>query len=79
MTQQPLCLVLATALCRRCMFKSSAMGQANAARDKLYDLRECDMRCAWNHAGCCTVVLQFCSYGKQLLSRAMPARRVHFK
>ena len=28
----------------RCAFKSSAMGQANAARDKLYDLRECDMR-----------------------------------
>lgn len=28
----------------RCEFKSSAMGQANAARDKLYDLRECDMR-----------------------------------
>eukprot|EP00903_Cladosiphon_okamuranus_P020124 g18479.t1 len=27
----------------RCAFKSSAMGQANAARDKLYDLRECDM------------------------------------
>ncbi|CAM9537909.1 unnamed protein product [Ectocarpus sp. 6 AP-2014] len=27
----------------RCLFKSSAMGQANAARDKLYDLRECDM------------------------------------
>eukprot|EP00904_Undaria_pinnatifida_P004676 jgi/Undpi1/14209/HiC_scaffold_9.g03858.m1 len=27
----------------RCMFKSSAMGQANAARDKLYDLRECDL------------------------------------
>ncbi|CAM9629219.1 unnamed protein product [Hapterophycus canaliculatus] len=27
----------------RCVFKSSAMGQANAARDKLYDLRECDM------------------------------------
>lgn len=30
--------------CCRCVFKSSAMGQANAARDKLYDLRECDMR-----------------------------------
>ncbi len=30
--------------CSRCVFKSSAMGQANAARDKLYDLRECDMR-----------------------------------
>lgn len=27
----------------RCAFKSSAMGQANAARDKLYDLRQCDM------------------------------------
>jgi uncharacterized protein YjbI with pentapeptide repeats len=27
----------------RCTFKSSAMGQANAARDSLYDLRECDM------------------------------------
>lgn len=27
----------------RCKFKSSAMGQANAARDKLYDLRMCDM------------------------------------
>ncbi|CAM9845112.1 unnamed protein product [Discosporangium mesarthrocarpum] len=27
----------------RCAFKSSAMGQANAARDKLYDLRECKM------------------------------------
>merc|ERR1712146_485667 len=27
----------------RCQFKSSAMGQANAARDKLYDLRLCDM------------------------------------
>jgi len=26
-----------------CQFKSSAMGQANAARDKLYDLRLCDM------------------------------------
>lgn len=29
----------------RCMFKSSAMGQANAARDSLYDLRECTLRC----------------------------------
>jgi hypothetical protein len=29
----------------RCTFKSSAMGQANAARDSLYDLRECNMRC----------------------------------
>mmetsp|Transcript_550 Transcript_550/g.713 ORF Transcript_550/g.713 Transcript_550/m.713 type:complete len:219 (+) Transcript_550:44-700(+) len=28
----------------RCSFVSSAMGQANAARDKLYDLRKCDMR-----------------------------------
>lgn len=28
----------------RCEFKSSAMGQANAARDKLYDLRECNLR-----------------------------------
>jgi len=27
----------------RCKFISSAMGQANAARDKLYDLRECKM------------------------------------
>ncbi|CAM9469271.1 unnamed protein product [Ascophyllum nodosum] len=27
----------------RCVFKSSAMGQANAARDKLYDLRQCDL------------------------------------
>ncbi|KAJ1472529.1 hypothetical protein T484DRAFT_1975149 [Baffinella frigidus] len=27
----------------RCVFKSSAMGQSNAARDKLYDLRECPM------------------------------------
>ena len=25
----------------RCVLKSSSMGQANAARDKLYDLREC--------------------------------------
>lgn len=33
----------------RCMFKSSAMGQANAARDKLYDLRECDLR--WDLRG----------------------------
>lgn len=28
----------------RCNFKSSAMGQANAARDSLYDLRECNLR-----------------------------------
>lgn len=28
----------------RCNFKSSAMGQANAARDSLYDLRDCDLR-----------------------------------
>jgi len=27
----------------RCQFVSSAMGQANAARDALYDLRECPM------------------------------------
>ncbi|EKX33868.1 hypothetical protein GUITHDRAFT_155908 [Guillardia theta CCMP2712] len=27
----------------RCTFRSSAIGQANAARDKLYDLRECPM------------------------------------
>ncbi|KAJ1444523.1 hypothetical protein M885DRAFT_552706 [Pelagophyceae sp. CCMP2097] len=27
----------------RCAFKSSAMGQANAARDKLYDLRQCTL------------------------------------
>jgi len=27
----------------RCVFASSAMGQANAARDSLYDLRECKM------------------------------------
>merc|ERR1719215_1067440 len=27
----------------RCSFNSSAMGQANAARDKLYDLRMCDL------------------------------------
>merc|ERR1711908_35458 len=27
----------------RCRFDSSAMGQANAARDSLYDLRECKM------------------------------------
>lgn len=33
----------------RCVFKSSAMGQANAARDKLYDLRECDLR--WDLGG----------------------------
>lgn len=28
----------------RCAFKSSAMGQANAARDKIFDLRYCDMQ-----------------------------------
>ena len=28
----------------RCSIKGSAIGQANAARDKLYDLRECDLR-----------------------------------
>ena len=28
----------------RCVLTSSSMGQANAARDKLYDLRECDLR-----------------------------------
>jgi len=28
----------------RCELKSSSMGQANAARDKLYDLRECDLK-----------------------------------
>eukprot|EP00640_Fibrocapsa_japonica_P002758 CAMPEP_0113941656 /NCGR_PEP_ID=MMETSP1339-20121228/7533_1 /TAXON_ID=94617 /ORGANISM="Fibrocapsa japonica" /LENGTH=243 /DNA_ID=CAMNT_0000945863 /DNA_START=106 /DNA_END=837 /DNA_ORIENTATION=- /assembly_acc=CAM_ASM_000762 len=27
----------------RCSFKSSTIGQANAARDKLYDLRQCDL------------------------------------
>mmetsp|Transcript_18912 Transcript_18912/g.31283 ORF Transcript_18912/g.31283 Transcript_18912/m.31283 type:complete len:228 (-) Transcript_18912:58-741(-) len=27
----------------RCILKSSSMGQANAARDKLYDLRECSL------------------------------------
>jgi len=27
----------------RCEFRSSKMGQANAARDKLYDLRQCDL------------------------------------
>mmetsp|Transcript_87707 Transcript_87707/g.246398 ORF Transcript_87707/g.246398 Transcript_87707/m.246398 type:complete len:268 (+) Transcript_87707:84-887(+) len=27
----------------RCKWKSSSMGQANAARDKLFDLRECNM------------------------------------
>ena len=27
----------------RCTFTSSAMGQANASRDKLYDLRKCDL------------------------------------
>ncbi len=28
----------------RCVLTSSSMGQANAARDKLYDLRECDLQ-----------------------------------
>jgi len=28
----------------RCQLLSSSIGQANAARDKLYDLRECDLR-----------------------------------
>ena len=28
----------------RCVLSSSSMGQANAARDKLYDLRECDLK-----------------------------------
>lgn len=28
----------------RCSLTSSSMGQANAARDKLFDLRECDLR-----------------------------------
>eukprot|EP00980_Cylindrotheca_fusiformis_P007522 scaffold1561_cov129-Cylindrotheca_fusiformis.AAC.14 len=28
---------------RRCSLNSSSMGQANAARDKLYDLRECSL------------------------------------
>jgi uncharacterized protein YjbI with pentapeptide repeats len=27
----------------RCVLNSSSMGQANAARDKLYDLRECKL------------------------------------
>jgi hypothetical protein len=27
----------------RCLLNSSSMGQANAARDKLYDLRECQL------------------------------------
>lgn len=27
----------------RCRFNSSAMGQANAQRDKLYDLRQCSL------------------------------------
>lgn len=30
----------------RCVLVSSNIGQANAARDKLYDLRECDLRAA---------------------------------
>ena len=32
-----------TNLKSRCVFSSSAMGQANAARDSLYDLRQCPM------------------------------------
>lgn len=28
----------------RCEIKTSSMGQANAARDKLFDLRECDLK-----------------------------------
>ena len=28
----------------RCQFSSSKMGQANAARDKLYDLRQCNLQ-----------------------------------
>ena len=28
----------------RCTFSSSKMGQANAARDKLYDLRQCNLQ-----------------------------------
>eukprot|EP01041_Mallomonas_annulata_P005706 gene5706-11513_t len=28
----------------RCELRSSSIGQANAARDKLYDLRECDLK-----------------------------------
>lgn len=28
----------------RCILTSSSIGQANAARDKLYDLRQCDLR-----------------------------------
>jgi uncharacterized protein YjbI with pentapeptide repeats len=28
----------------RCVLSSSSMGQANAARDKLFDLRECDLK-----------------------------------
>lgn len=28
----------------RCVLSSSSIGQANAARDKLYDLRECDLK-----------------------------------
>lgn len=28
----------------RCQLVSSSMGQANAARDKLYDLRQCDLK-----------------------------------
>jgi uncharacterized protein YjbI with pentapeptide repeats len=29
---------------QRCQLSSSSIGQANAARDKLYDLRECDVK-----------------------------------
>ena len=28
----------------RCLLSTSNMGQANAARDKLFDLRECDLK-----------------------------------
>jgi hypothetical protein len=28
----------------RCLLVSSSIGQANAARDKLYDLRQCDLK-----------------------------------
>lgn len=28
----------------RCVLSSSSVGQANAARDKLFDVRECDLR-----------------------------------
>ena len=33
----------------RCQLQSSSMGQANAARDKLYDLRECDLKGQGDH------------------------------